>query len=213
MPRGVIMNLNLSLYKQTDLEKWINKLYRDNGMHYASDMDIDVIASIFDVEVYTYEGKCLADWEDHPDGYSNAIILLHAYLTEQEKRERFFHELCHPLKHIGSQDQIPTLLRELQEIQAAHFQLYAAIPIYMLEEFNGMSSRQVYIEAISLEFKLPTRFVEKRVNQIERRIKQEIDHQNFIAMITPVQIKGEYMPETIRLLKKLEVLKNKKKLV
>lgn len=201
------MNIQLSFYKQTDLEKWINKQYQENGIHYPSDLlDIDHIADIFKVEVYTYSGRCVADWEDDEQGYANAIILLHAYLSEEQKRERFFHELCHPIKHVGCQDSLPEMMKELQEIQAAHFQLYAAMPIYMLEEFCWIANRQTYLKVLSQEFKLSIPFVQKRIDQIERRINQEIGHQNFIASITQVAGRYEYSDETLRILDRAKIL-------
>ena len=200
------MNLNLSMYKQSGLEEWINQSYQNNGIHYSSDMDIDHIASIFNVTICKTRGESRAIWDDE-----FAVIMLNSSFEEPERRAAFFHELCHPLRHIGSQHHIPESLMKLQEIQAAHFQLYAALPVYMLAEYKDINHRPTYIKVISEEFKLPITFVQKRIDQIERRIIQERAHQNFIASITPIQIRFEYTPETLRILEKLRTLQAKKK--
>ncbi|KEQ22848.1 ImmA/IrrE family metallo-endopeptidase [Paenibacillus tyrfis] len=202
------MNLNLSMYKQSDLEKWINKSYRDNCIHYASDMDIERIANIFNVAICKTKEESRAMWDDE-----FAVIMLNSNFDEPERREAFFHELCHPLRHVGSQHHIPKSLMELQEIQAAHFQLYAAMPVYMLVEFKDINHRPTYIKVLAEEFKLPIPFVQKRIDQVERRINQERSHQNFIAHITPVQIRFEYMPETLHILEKLRTIQAKKRMV
>lgn len=205
------MNFYYHLYKESDLERWINNKYRDNGIHYASDMDIDRIACIFNVEVHTYTGKPVARWIDKDSGFDDAYILLHAYASEEEKRETFFHELCHPLQHVGCQDRMPATFMELQEIQAAHFQLYAAIPFFMLDEFKGINTRQAYIKVLSEEFKLPIPFVERRIDQIDRRINQERIDQDFIMSNRSLPFRYEYSSETLRLLDKLDELQAKRK--
>ncbi|SEM80556.1 ImmA/IrrE family metallo-endopeptidase [Paenibacillus sp. OV219] len=162
--------IDLILYKETDLEKWINKAYRKNGIHYASDIEIERIAAIWNVEVRTYLGPSFAEWKD--DDYS--FIFINAYLTEEHRRDVFFHELCHPLQHTGCQDtHMAVQFRELQETQAGLFQLYSAMPAYMLEEFKSIQDRSYYLKVLAEEFVLPLRIVERRINQIQRRIQQE----------------------------------------
>ncbi|AZN43390.1 ImmA/IrrE family metallo-endopeptidase [Paenibacillus albus] len=162
--------IDLSLYRETDLEKWINHAYQENSIHYASDMDLDRIAAIWDVEIRTYTGPSFAEWKE--EDYS--FIFLNGYLSEEHRREVFFHELSHPLQHAGCQDGGMTLLfRELQETQAGLFQLYASMPFYMLEEFKAIQDRSYYLKVLSEEFVLPLRIVERRIDQIQRRIHQE----------------------------------------
>lgn len=162
--------IDLSLYKETDLEKWINEAYRKNDIHYASDMDIERIAAIWNVEIRTYLGPSFAEWKD--DDYS--FIFINDYLTEEHRREVFFHELCHPLQHTGCQDtHMAIQFRELQETQAGLFQLYSAMPAYMLEEFISIQDRSYYLKLLAEEFVLPLRIVERRISQIQRRIQQE----------------------------------------
>jgi Zn-dependent peptidase ImmA (M78 family) len=198
--------MNLKFYKQTELEHWIEKKYQSNGILYASDLDIDLIASIFEVEIRLYQGPSFAEWKEKE--YS--FVFINSNLAEEQRREQFFHELSHPVQHVGRQESMPRTFIELQEIQAAHFQLYAAMPIYMLEEFKGISDRQTYINVLSREFKLSVPFVQKRVDQIERRIYQSrMDHELVMKSKT-VPIRYNYSPETTRILDKLQNLKLKK---
>ncbi|NOU68342.1 ImmA/IrrE family metallo-endopeptidase [Paenibacillus sp. LMG 31461] len=158
--------MNLSLYRPTELEKWLEKEYRSIGIEYASDMDLDLISSIFDVEIRTYAGPSFAEWKE--DEYS--FIFLNAYLNEKQRREIFFHELCHPLQHVGQQEIMPKSFIELQEIQAKNFQHYAAMPSYLLEEFKSVSP-SLLVKVIAEEFCLTERFVQHRLEQIQNRVQ------------------------------------------
>lgn len=158
--------MDLSLYKPTELEKWLEKEYRSIGIEYASDMDLDIIASIFDVEIRTYAGPSFAEWKE--DEYS--FIFLNAYLKQQQRREVFFHELCHPLQHVGRQEIMPKSFIELQEIQAKNFQHYAAMPSYLLEEFKTVSP-SLLVKVMAEEFCLSEKFVQHRLEQIQTRVQ------------------------------------------
>lgn len=158
--------MDLLLYKPTELEKLLEKEYRNIGIEYASDMDLDLIASIFNVEIRTYAGPSFAEWKE--DEYS--FIFLNAYLNEKQRREVFFHELCHPLQHVGQQEIMPKSFIELQEIQAKNFQHYAAMPSYLLEEFKSVSP-SLLVKVIAEEFCLTERFVYHRLQQIEKRVQ------------------------------------------
>lgn len=158
--------MDLSLYKPTELEKWLEKEYRSIGIEYASDMDLDLIASIFDVEIRTYAGPSFAEWKE--EEYS--FIFLNAYLNQQQRREVFFHELCHPLQHVGRQEIMPKSFIELQEIQAKNFQHYAAMPSYLLEEFKTVSP-SLLVKVMAEEFSLSERFVNRRLEQIQMRVQ------------------------------------------
>jgi Zn-dependent peptidase ImmA (M78 family) len=169
MMRGELVDL--TYYKPTELECWLNNKYLENGIYRPSDMKIKRIAAIFGIEVHPFTGRCFADWHDNENGYFNAIIALNYMLDEETKRERFFHELCHPLKHVGSQNELPELAKQLQEIQASQFQLYAALPIYMIKEYiEQCSTIQILEKTLAAAFCLPESLVRRRLQQIENRI-------------------------------------------
>jgi Zn-dependent peptidase ImmA (M78 family) len=153
------------------LEIELNGLYQENGLYRAMDLQISRVSRIFSIQVHYYSGKCMADWEDREDGYHNAIILLNEKDDEETTREKFFHELCHPLKHVGIQHKLPTLIRELQENQASQFQLYASMPIYMIQEYIDQSpTLQILEKNLAEAFCLPISLVKRRLFHISNRI-------------------------------------------
>jgi len=184
--------MNLSLYKPSDLELWIVQAYRNNGIHYASDMDIDHIASIYNVVIRTTNEETRALWDD-----SFGVILLNARYKNEQRREAFFHELGHCLRHVGCQHHMPDLFRELQEVQASQFQLYAAMPIYMIEQFmNDVYSWEAFEKNLSEAFVLPLPFVHKRIEQIKNRIYlAERDNERRERVIDTSYITPEYVKQ------------------
>jgi len=154
-------------YKPTDLELLINSHYQRHGIVSPSDMCIERIAASFDVEVAYYHGRSIAEWQDGHDGYR--LILLDKRLPEPDLRAEFFHELTHPLRHCGRQDDLPDAFVELQEIQAGQFQLAAALPVFMLHDFPGVPAEN-YGKAVAEEFRLPLTLVMRRLEQIHNRI-------------------------------------------
>lgn len=198
--------MDLTMYKPTEHEQWIDTIYRKHRILYAHEMDIDLIAEIFNSMVVTHknDSKVIYDGDF-------AMICLCAYLSQEKKREQFFHELGHFVRHDGNQNLLPKGLVQLQENEANAFQLYAAIPTYMLEEFNDIQSRSAYIKFVAEEFKYTPAFVQRRVEQIERRILQaEIDSE-IRAVTTPVRSFFDYTPETYRILDQLHRQVSKKK--
>jgi len=159
--------MDLSLYKPTALESWISKKYKDNGIHYASDLlDLDRVAAIFNAVIGTIaepNARVFYDGED-------ALMLLSAFAIEEQRRVQFFHELCHVLLHDGNQNRMPTLFMELQEQQAEASQLRIAMPAFLLDEFKHIRHKGMYIKILSEEFKLPISFVTRRVEQIQRQL-------------------------------------------
>jgi len=157
----------MNRYKPTDLERIINAHYQSHGIYNAASMCIERIAESFGIDVEYYDGPSLADWQDGPGGYR--LILLDKRLAEPERRAEFFHELTHPLRHCGSQEDLPDSFVELQEIQAGQFQLAAALPVYMLHDFPNVLATD-YGKAIAEEFCLPLTLVMRRLEQIHNRI-------------------------------------------
>lgn len=155
--------LNFKLYKPTALEDWINNKYQDEKIIRPSLLDIEHIASLFNVEVATTKVASHVFWEEN-----YCVIFLNAFCSESKRRADFFHELCHPLQHSGDQRSMPDAYRELQEIQANLFQLYAALPLPLLADIDAPSS--VFEKVVAEEFNLPPKLVHRRLEQIQNRI-------------------------------------------
>jgi len=159
--------MDFTLYKLSEIEIYINKIYKDNGIFYPEDMDIERIADIFGIEVHYYDGRPFADWKENEYSY----VILNAFMALDQKRAAFFHEVCHPLKHIGQQRNMPSSFKELQETQANLFQLYASMPFYMIEEYTkDVYSWTAFEKNLAEAFCLPLSLVKRRIEQIKNRI-------------------------------------------
>jgi Zn-dependent peptidase ImmA (M78 family) len=193
--------IDLTVYEPNELEVKINYIYQSQGICSTSDLSIENVAAIFHVDLPYYTGPSFADWDD-PD---NPVIFIDSRLDIQKKREIFFHEVSHLLLHVGNQNELPGLFKELQENQAGYCQLYAAMPIYMFEEFQGLTHLSC-IEAITNRFMLPSTFVRKRLEQINRRISRTQWDQQIKAQIQSQYRKTDpsnYSQETKKILAKL----------
>lgn len=154
-------------YKETALEQWINELYIGINIMTPLDMDIHIIADKLNIDI-TYD-KC------RPFSHAGRrIVFLSNKSKDTEARLAFFHELCHILRHVGDQRNMPDLFMEGQEIEAEHFALYAAMPYFMIKSMELPERHDLAVKKIADEFKIPREFADKRVLQIERRIVQGI---------------------------------------
>jgi Zn-dependent peptidase ImmA (M78 family) len=163
--------IDLTMYHPIEIEEKINLIYKNNGLYSTTNLSIENISSVFKIDVQYYVGPSCADWEGDP------VIFLDSRLSLEKKREIFFHEISHLLLHVGNQDKMHSLFKELQENQANSCQLYAAMPIYMFEEFQGVPYSSS-IEVMSNRFMLPSTLVRERLEQIKRRISRaHWDHQ------------------------------------
>jgi Zn-dependent peptidase ImmA (M78 family) len=179
--------MDLTHYKPTALEEFICKRYHSYNIQYSSDMDIEVIADLFNIEVRYIQDESFADCKDGMP----ALIFIDARLHKIDRRADFFHELGHCLLHCGNQDYMPELFKELQEIQTGHFQRYAAMPYYMLSEFQYVSP-SLLVKTMAEEFMLPEKFVEYRLEQVKRRIYIGTkDHEVNTRWNTPVKVTKE----------------------
>lgn len=153
-------------YYPTDLEQHLNRHYQRQGIISPADLCVEMIAASFGIDLELHNGPSFADWEDRPGGYR--LIVLDKRLPEPERRAQFFHELAHPLRHCGRQDDMPELFAELQEIQAGQFQLAAALPVYLIQQVEA--SPDHFGKALAEEFRLPITLIMRRLEQIHARI-------------------------------------------
>ncbi|WP_366160638.1 ImmA/IrrE family metallo-endopeptidase [Bacillus infantis] len=165
----------LNLYRQTPLEDMIEAMYKEKGIYQLSDLEIENVATKLNIKiVYMAGAPDRAIWTDR-----KAAIFLNPKRPNAKLREIFFHELCHPIRHYGSQHSMSNdAFRELQEIQANHFQLYAAMPFFILNKIK-LPIGESTINTMADLFNLPHDFVMKRLEQIKRRIDQSKGIDNF----------------------------------
>ncbi|WP_102274052.1 ImmA/IrrE family metallo-endopeptidase [Cytobacillus massiliigabonensis] len=193
----------LTLYKKTDLELLIENLYMDKGILTPSDLSIKNISESFNFHIkYIEKVPSRALWDEE-----DAMIFLDPLLPEKKQRALFFHEIGHPLRHIGAQERMKSkLFMDLQESQANQFQLYAAIPTFMLDSIELPNNESYAIKAIEEIFNIPFSLAAKRMEQIKQRVlRQKID----IAIIEKEQnryskVVQDWSEETKTLLQQLE---------
>ncbi|GKU78552.1 ImmA/IrrE family metallo-endopeptidase [Paenibacillus sp. L3-i20] len=191
--------LDFNLYKPSDLEIWISARYKEHGILIPSDLTIKAVSQAFGVEVKYYSGPCFAQWEEN----SYSFIFLKEDLCYEELRKEFFHELCHPLRHVGIQDSMPSTFQDLQEAQAAQFQMVAAMPYFMLEKFEPTKYLHHYLTIISEAFQLPYSFVKQRIEYILRKISNEREERNLRSRSTFKPIIYTYSDATNNILNQL----------
>lgn len=163
--------MDLSLYKMTPLEEWITSTYLQHSITTPDDLSLDNIAASFGGEVANLRTRSHARWID--DGTGDFMIILDSRLDEAAQRSEFFHELCHPLRHVGNQQMLPKAFRDLQETQATSFQLYASIPFFMVKELDMPSLEHNVPYQWAQIFKIPLTLAVRRFRQIKSRINQE----------------------------------------
>lgn len=176
--------LDMELYKPTELELWICRIYQANGIRRCEDMeDLDHVASLFNTFIAYTEGDTKVLYDEDGD----CMIFLNIYLEKREQRLAFFHELCHPAMHTGNQRSLPPSFVALQENQAGLFQQYAAMPFYMLPDFQR---QRCEAGQIAEAFALPLSFVRQRLERVGRRIQQQREdlslHSRLTATFPPV---------------------------
>jgi Zn-dependent peptidase ImmA (M78 family) len=187
----------MNRYKPTQLEQWVNNFFSMNGIVSINQLNIDELASKFNVWVYFLEQG--SQTIENDGMYS---ICIDRRLSESQQWEDFLHELCHVLRHAGNQIQMPVSFLELQETEAQSFQLYAAIPYSMLPRElpqNTWETLNYFVDHFGVTYELAGR----RLEQIQRRILQYQIDQSINAMdIIKPSIK-EQTPETRRILAQL----------
>jgi Zn-dependent peptidase ImmA (M78 family) len=176
----------LSGYNLTEIERKVEKLYKEKDILTPSDLTIKNVAEKFNVHLDFSDGPQRAIWED-----DFSVIFLNPNLPEERQREVFYHELAHPIMHCGDQTKMKNkTFRDLQEAQANLFQLYAAIPFFMLQQLELPAYEYQIIELIKNVFKVTPAFAKKRLEQIKRRIIQnKMDH-GFLKAIEPNKLYG-----------------------
>ncbi|WP_252183689.1 ImmA/IrrE family metallo-endopeptidase [Rossellomorea vietnamensis] len=152
----------MDYYKTTILEDWITKKYTRMGITLPSHINIKYIARRFDIFINASKLKTT-----HYIVGRCRVISLENGLTEEEKREAFFHEFCHIQRHAGVQSNMPNPFRELQEWDATAFTLYAAIPFHMIKYIPF--EEPGCIEETARLFRVTPELAEKRISQILRR--------------------------------------------
>jgi Zn-dependent peptidase ImmA (M78 family) len=158
--------LQWDFYRPTDLEKEVTAMYQSFGIEEPSDLEEELIATRLGIKLFYVAIPSQA--------YENGkfrCIAVDKRLTRELQREHFFHELGHLLRgHAGNQTNLPELFRDLQEEQADHFLIYAAMPAYMIQQITMPEYEREVPYVLASEFKVTLKLAKERWEQIKRRI-------------------------------------------
>src|SRR5690625_3765727 len=149
------------IYTTTALEDWVTHRYSRQHIKMSSDIDIKRIARFY--SIYIHYKQLPARYDIF--GRYKAIVL-DARVSIPEQREQFFHELCHILRHVGHQSMLPKAFRELQEWDANLFTMYAALPYFMVKQYDFEDP--YLIQHLATDFKISEDLCKKRIEQIKR---------------------------------------------
>lgn len=188
----------LKLYRPHEVESYLADMYRSAGIYSPADMTLDAVADAFGVIIIYMALKSFVRYTDR----CPPVVGLDNRLPEPEQRKDFFHELAHVNWHAGSQRRMHRLFRQLQEVQAAAFQLYAAIPWYLIRDMPLPETDREVIGLWASEFRVPPDLAARRLDQIRRRIMTRRALGLGPVPDEPMGIVVTY-PETERLLQQL----------
>jgi Zn-dependent peptidase ImmA (M78 family) len=165
-------------YEKTPLENWIENLYKKLEISHPSQLNIFNLAENLDIWVYFKE---MTSRSFELDGLQTVIIDKRISLTEQWLD--FLHELCHLLLHSGNQTNMSNGLLELQEEQTCHFQLYAAMPYFMVKKLQLPYCENDIINLFVSEFRVSYQLATKRLDQIKRRDYQVRSQKELVHLL------------------------------
>lgn len=154
-------------YYTTNLEDWVTKLYIKIQVFHPKHIKEEEIAQKLGIFLHR---------KPMPPSYQvlgrYRGITVDVRVSYEEQREMFFHELCHILRHAGTQDTMPSSFRDLQEWDAHNFVRYAAIPYHQLKyiDFNQPNIEQHMAELFGVSIDL----AKERVHQFESRCKLNV---------------------------------------
>lgn len=154
-------------YKPFPLDKWVSRLFRVMGIGKPEEIRESEIAKKLNIILTYSKMPCYSKVEGN-----FKLININIDLDKTIRRERFYHELCHVLRHEGSQLNMPKSFRDLQEWDAGHFTRYAAIPFHMLGEVDWKSP--TLVSDMASTFKVSEEICEYRVEHIRRNMKPKM---------------------------------------
>jgi Zn-dependent peptidase ImmA (M78 family) len=94
--------MELRYYQTTALEDWVTKFYKRLKIFRPEDINPAVISR--KLSIFLREKSFPST---HQVVGRFRCIVVDSRLSKEEKREAFFHELCHVLRHVGIQSMMP----------------------------------------------------------------------------------------------------------
>lgn len=142
----------------THLEDYVFDLYKSIGITSPTDLDMLLIANRLGAEI-VYRRNAFS--------FDNEIVLVRG--DERQEWMDFGHEICHYLRHSGSQLRMNPLFIELQEWQANNFAYHFCIPTFMLQEIEILRYKNEAIQSIVDTFSVDYDFAIRRLEMYQRK--------------------------------------------
>ncbi|WP_135552580.1 ImmA/IrrE family metallo-endopeptidase [Paenibacillus cymbidii] len=191
----------LHYYRLTPLEQSVEDTYLRLGVTEPEHLTITNVASKLNIWVHELDMPSLV--VESRGMYSMNID---RRLTPERQWEDFLHELCHVLRHAGNQTTMPEPMLRMQETDADRFQLYAAIPYFMLRRLELPERRSEIVELLRSEFRVTPELAQRRLEQMHRRVLQGVlDEESMRQSLTAASTRSSanWSDETKRLMYKL----------
>jgi Zn-dependent peptidase ImmA (M78 family) len=195
-------------YTYTPLEDFIKDLYKRLSFTVPIEFNIKQIAEKLNISLHFYDDGSTAIRR-------NGIfhIFIDERLTPQEQWQDFGHELCHVLRHDGSQYGMVQPFLYLQENQAENFMYHFCVPTFMLLNYKISNFLDVKagIQFVVQNFNVTETFAEERLKRFKRQIlqsKSDAEHRAHMESLYPKA--PPFSDETNAMLKKLNMLLEKK---
>ncbi|MBU5673192.1 ImmA/IrrE family metallo-endopeptidase [Paenibacillus brevis] len=188
-------------YQMTILEEFLESTYEAAGITYPHQITVEEISQRLNVWLH-YRPVTSRAMEAAGGMYS---MFLDERLPPDQQRMEFLHELCHLLRHAGNQITLPEQFTQMQEAEAEHFVLYAAMPFSMIQGLELPDRHSVAVSILVETFSVPAAFAERRLDQLQRRVLQNMwnqiskEHENKMHHFEPT-----WSRETMRILKQLD---------
>jgi hypothetical protein len=151
-------------YSPTPLESWVSRFYLSLGIREPIDLVESRIAKALNIFLVYKDVPSMS----YEFGRFRSITI-DKRLPVKVQRERFYHELCHILRHAGRQILMPEAFRELQEWDARNFTRYAALPLHMITYYDFREPG--IVEMLSEQFKVTPELCAERLNRIRDKIR------------------------------------------
>ncbi|MGP0583652.1 ImmA/IrrE family metallo-endopeptidase [Paenibacillus timonensis] len=188
-----------SHYHMTILEEFLEDVYQRAGITEPWQLTVKEISRRLNVWVH-YKPVSSRALEAVPGMYS---MFLDERIPPDQQRLDFLHELCHLLRHAGNQMVLPESFTRMQEIEAEHFVLYAAMPFSMINRLELPDRHELAISALVGTFSVPADLAQQRLDQLQRRTLQGM----WNAVVRghgQVGRQSSWSIETMRILKQLD---------
>lgn len=196
-------------YTYTPLEEYIKKLYQQTlNINEPMFINMPEIAIQLKIKLCYFDEQSTAMCRK-----GNYRIFLNELLSPQEQWQDFGHELCHVLRHDGSQDKMGKPLLYLQENQANNFMLHFCVPTFMLLNYQIANYFNILdgIPFVTKNFNVTEEFARQRLIHFKNQIQQsksDMEHRKYMESLYPKA--PPYSKETNAILKKLYMQLEKK---